>query len=321
MSRKVIIGAAGFIGFHLAKSFLDDGEPEVVLIDNFINTNPDKYFDRLISMAGCQFFNVDAKNADIVGSLIRKKDIVFNFTAVNGTKKFYEIPHTVLRETSVPSILIPEICAKNEVDLYVYFGSSESYAGGVTLGITKIPTHESVPLVISDVNNPRWSYAAAKTIGEMATISANLQYGLRYQILRIHNFYGPRMGTNHVIPDLIANFSAKKNEVLGCSQSRTFLFIDDGINYIKLLYKNFQSYNQIINIGSQHEIRIRELAEIIMKEINEAGVIECKEFPEGSVGRRVPDLSKLNSYVELNETTLRAGITATVNWYKDNEQN
>jgi len=319
MSRKVIIGAAGFIGFHLAKSFLDDGESEVVLIDNFINSKPDKYFDQLTRMAGCEFFNVDAKSADIVGSLIRKNDIVFNLAAINGTKKFYEIPHTVLSETSVPSILIPEICAKNKVDLYVYFGSSESYAGGVTLGITKIPTNESVPLVISDVNNPRWSYAAAKTIGEIATISANLEYGLRYQILRIHNFYGPRMGTNHVIPDLIANFSAKIYKVSGCSQSRTFLYINDGINYIKLLYKNLESHNQIINIGSQHEIRIRELAEIIMKEINELGVMECREFPDGSVSRRVPDLTKLNSYMELNETTLSAGITATVNWYKENE--
>ena len=319
MSRKVIIGAAGFIGFHLAKSFLDDGESEVILIDSFVNSKPDIFFDQLTRMARCKFFNVDAKNVDIVGSLIRKKDIVFNLAAINGTKKFYDIPHTVLSETSIPSILIPEICAKNKVDLYVYFGSSESYAGGVTLGITKIPTNETVPLVISDVNNPRWSYAAAKTIGEVATISANLQFGLRYQILRIHNFYGPRMGTNHVIPDLIAKFSAENYRVAGCDQSRTFLYVNDGINYIKSLYKNYESYNQIINIGSQYEVKINELAEMIMKEIGKTGTIECEESPAGSVSRRVPDLTKLNNYMKLSETTLRSGISTTVSWYKENE--
>jgi nucleoside-diphosphate-sugar epimerase len=319
MSRKVIIGAAGFIGFHLAKSFLDDGESEVILIDSFVNSKPDKYFDQLTRMARCKFFNVDAKNVDIVGSLIRKKDIVFNLAAINGTKQFYDIPHTVLSETSIPSILIPEICAKNKVDLYVYFGSSESYAGGVTLGITKIPTNESVPLVISDVNNPRWSYAAAKTIGEIATISANLQFGLQYQILRIHNFYGPRMGTNHVIPDLIVKFSAKNFRVSGCDQSRTFLYVNDGINYIKSLYKNYEAYNQIINIGSQYEIKINKLAEMIMKEIGKPGTIECEESPTGSVSRRVPDLTKLNNYIKLSETTLCSGISTTVSWYKENE--
>lgn len=319
MSRIVIIGAAGFIGFHLAKSFLDDGESEVILIDNFINSKLDKSFSQLTNMDRCNFFNLDAKDVDKIGKLIRKKDIVFNLAAINGTQQFYNIPHTVLSETSIPSILIPEICAKNKVDLYVYFGSSESYAGGVTLGITKIPTNESVPLVISDVDNPRWSYAVAKTIGEIATISANLQYGLQYQILRIHNFYGPRMGANHVIPDLIAKFSAKNYSVLGCDQSRTFLFVKDGINYIKSLYKNCESYNQIINIGSQYEIKISVLAEIIMKEIGNPGTIECEESPAGSVSRRVPDLTKLNSYVKLSETTLCSGISKTVTWYKDNE--
>ena len=319
MSRKVIIGAAGFIGFHLAKSFLDDGDSDVILIDNFVNSKQDECFNQLTKLTRCTFFNIDAKNVDEVGRLIRKEDIVFNLAAINGTKQFYDIPHTVLSETSIPSILIPEICAKNKVGLYVYFGSSESYAGGVSLGITKIPTKESVPLVVSDVNNPRWSYAVAKTVGEIATISANLQYGLSYQILRIHNFYGPRMGTNHVIPDLIEKFSAQNYRVSGCDQSRTFLYIDDGIKYIKSLSKNHKSHNQVINIGSQYEIKIRDLAEMIMGEFNVHGVIQCEASPEGSVDRRVPDLTKLHTYVKLSEATLGSGITTTVNWYKENE--
>jgi nucleoside-diphosphate-sugar epimerase len=85
------------------------------------------------------------------------------------------------------------------------------------------------------------------------------------------------------------------------------------------LYKNYESYNQIINIGSQYEIKISELAKMIMKEIGKPGTIECEESPAGSVSRRVPDLTKLNNYVKLNETTLFSGISTTVDWYKENE--
>lgn len=318
MSRKVIIGAAGFIGYHLAKSFLDDGKSEVVLIDNFMNSGADEYFNQLRNKTKSKFFIVDAKDINQVSSLIREKDIVFNLAALNGTQQFYDKPYTVLKETSIPSILIPELCAKNRVGLYVYFGSSESYAGGVTLGITDVPTKESVPLIVSDINNPRWSYAAAKTVGEVAAVSANLQFGLPYQILRIHNFYGPRMGKNHVIPDLIAKFSNNNYKVLGCDQSRTFLFVDDGINYVRLLCENYKSYNQVINIGSQFEIRISELAKIILKETGKSATLECEEAPIGSVNRRVPDLTKLQTLTGLHETSLQSGVGLTVKWYKQN---
>ena len=68
-----------------------------------------------------------------------------------------------------------------------------------------------------------------------------------------------------------------------------------------------------------NEIKINKLAEMIMKEIGKPGTIECEESPTGSVSRRVPDLTKLNNYIKLSETTLCSGISTTVSWYKENE--
>ena len=105
---------------------------------------------------------------------------------------------------------------------YIYFGSSESYAGGLDLGIIELPTKESIPLVVPDIENIRWSYGASKTLGEIATISNHVQNKLNFLIVRLHNIYGPRMGVKHVIPDLIQRFLAFNGGVYGLDETRSF---------------------------------------------------------------------------------------------------
>jgi nucleoside-diphosphate-sugar epimerase len=151
--------------------------------------------------------------------------------------------------------LAAEYSAISNVKKYVYFGSSESYAGGLDLEIIDLPTKENVPLVVPDITNVRWSYGASKTLGEIATISNHEQHKLNFLIVRLHNIYGPRMGIKHVIPDLIQRFLALDGGVYGIDETRSFMFVDDFIELLMALaFESGIKQNCVYNIGSQNEI-------------------------------------------------------------------
>ncbi len=226
----------------------------------------------------------------------------------------------VIHNSALSSIFAAEYSAAANVVSYIYFASSESYAGGVSLGLLEVPTAENVPLVIEDVNNPRWSYAASKSIGEVSTIANHVQFGLQYYILRIHNIYGPRMGFNHVVPDLIRKFSLGNFQVNGVHETRAFLFIKD-LNRIlyEVIFTEKLKKNAIYNVGSNNEITIFNLAKLILKEMNIESKIEPIQSFKGSVPKRCPDTSLIRSQISYPDTPLSVGIRETLAWYKNNE--
>lgn len=320
--RIVILGAAGFIGYHLAKYFLLNTSYKLFLIDNFINGKFDKEFQELLLNKRVNFVDLDLSYQTSYVDLFTNYDIVFNCSALNGTQNFYSKPVKVIRNSALTAILAAEYCALAGVVKYVYFGSSESYAGGLDLNLIQIPTKENVPLVVPNVNNSRWSYAVSKSIGEISTIANYQQFGLNYLILRLHNIYGPRMGTKHVIPDLIYRFSSMDGGVYGLDETRAFMYVDDFVEIVyKLVFTESAIHNCIYNVGSMHELSIRDLALVIKEEMNSHVSIYSMGNFNGSVKRRCPDTSKLKSQIDYIETSIREGISKTVNWYLENKIN
>lgn len=317
--RIIVLGAAGFIGFHLSKRLSELNHVDLVLVDNLIRGVEDKEFKKLIEKESVSFKELDLSREISYKDLFRPRDIVINCAALNGTQNFYQIPVEVLRHSAITSILSSEFVAKNNVSKYIYFGSAESYAGGVNLGIIKVPTPENVPLVIDCPENVRWSYAASKTIGEIATIANQKQLGLNAVILRVHNIYGPRMGDKHVIPDLVYKFSKGNFEVQGAHESRAFMYVNDLVNVILKFVFDFDSFPDLIfNVGSRREINIRDLATMIMNELGfNQHLIEIPSL-EGSVLKRVPDTNKLRNLLEFEETDLKDGIRNYIDWFKSN---
>jgi nucleoside-diphosphate-sugar epimerase len=318
-NRIVILGAAGFLGFNLAKYFHQNSSLEIILVDNFLNGKKDLDFLQLINSTRIKFLELDLSCHNSYENLFLSTDIVLNCAAFNGTQNFYNRPADVIRNSALSSILAAQYCAVANVISYVYFGSSESYAGGVSIGITKVPTAENVPLVLEDVRNPRWSYAASKSMGEVATIANHLQNNLQYYILRIHNIYGPRMGTHHVIPDLIKKFSMGNFQVHGVNETRAFFYVEDLNNILsQIIFSHKVRINSTYNVGSTHEIRIADLAELLLKEMNIHAKIQPIDPFLGSVRRRCPDTSLLKSQISYTETPLVEGINKTLTWYKKN---
>jgi nucleoside-diphosphate-sugar epimerase len=305
----IVIGGAGFVGFHLSQALIESGY-QVTLIDNLSNSKIDKELSILLKSSNVTFHNIDA-SSDKLQDFLDRESIVLNLAAINGTEPFYSKPFDVLYDSSLPSLSIPKACVLASVKEYYYFGSSESYAGGVNLGYTEVPTKENVPLIVESPENPRWSYATAKILGEMAALSAHSQYGLQVGIFRLHNIYGPRMETSHVVPDLIEKFSKGILEVFNCKHTRSFMYIDDAVKAILTCIQTgflIRHPSRILNIGSGQETTIFELAQMILRLQSKEGEIRCIEGHLGSVTRRLPDITKMREFYTDNLLELPEGL-------------
>ena len=314
-NRVVILGAAGFIGYHLAKSLAVEAKVDLLLVDNFIRGANDEDFLKLSGLQNVNFAELDLSKESSFENLFNKSDLVINCAALNGTQNFYQVPLDVMLNTGISAFFAARYAALAQVHKYIYLGSSESYAGGVNLGFVGVPTSENVPLVIENVENIRWSYSLGKTFGEIACYSANSQLGLNFQILRIHNIYGPRMGNKHVIPDLIEKFRLGNMDVPGHGESRAFMYIDDLVGVVRFLIANENNDIKLMNVGSQTETLIKILAEKIAKFLDMEKPIKPLESWPGSVKRRLPDTSLLRSMYAFDETSLDEGLDKTISWY------
>ena len=314
-NRVVILGAAGFIGYHIAESLAVDAKIDLLLVDNFIRGAKDDDFLRLLDLQNVNFVELDLSKESSFKNLFKQSDLVINCAALNGTQNFYQVPLDVMLNTGVSAFFAAQYAALAHVYKYIYLGSSESYAGGVNLGFVGVPTSENVPLVIENIENIRWSYSLGKTFGEIACYSASSQLGLNFQILRIHNIYGPRMGNKHVIPDLIEKFRSGNMNVPGHSESRAFMYIDDLVGVVRFLIADENNDIKLMNVGSQTETVIKILAEKIAKVLKIETAIKPMESWPGSVNRRLPDTALLRSIYAFKETSLDEGLDKTISWY------
>jgi len=315
--RIIVLGAAGFIGFHLSLELSKIKGVSLVIVDNHARGSNDIAYKNLSEMENVRAIDLDLSIESSYENLFQRGDYVINCAALNGTQNFYDFPVQVIRNSAITSILAAEYGSKIGINKYIYLGTPESYASGLELGIVTIPTPENVPLIIDSPLNIRWSYAASKTIGEVASMANLEQFGLNSIILRVHNIYGPRMGNNHVIPDLVEKFINGNFEVHGVNETRAFMYIDDLIQIlVKFIFETNEFKNRIFHIGSSKETHILDLAKLIMNELKiEGDIIPVKNFT-GSVLRRLPDTTLLNDYVSYKETELKSGIQKYIEWYK-----
>lgn len=324
-SKKVLItGGAGFIGLHLARLHAK-GNYDITLVDNFFRGKDDPDLQALLK-ANRQ---IKLIQADLTSQKDWKKikepfDYFYHLAAVNGTDLFYKIPHEVLRINLLATIYGLEWFKDNnpKISKILFTSSNEAYAGGLeSFNQLPIPTPEDVPLVISDVKNPRWSYAATKAIGEQLFLHYATSYKLRTVIVRPHNFYGPRAGFNHVIPQFSERIVKKVDPfpIYGADDTRSFCYIQDAVKAMKLVMESKKTDNDIYHIGSHDETLIKDLAEMLFKVADwHPKKLEIHKSPSGSVKRRLADVSKIKKAVGWEaKTSLENGLRQTFDWYKD----
>jgi len=317
--KLLITGGAGFIGIHLARFHATRGD-DVVLFDNLFKSagERDRELEELTQLSNVELVEVDLTRpiqADVTGSF----DLVYHLAAINGTRLFYEIPYTVARTNLLCTLHLLDWLEGQTVEKLVYASTSETYAEAGKVGLLRIPSDEDTPVVFTQPTPVRYSYGTSKFMGENLCVWFGSTRGVPVSVVRYHNIYGPRMGDKHVMPEFITRLQQGEDpfSVYGGDETRAFCYVDDAVEATAAVGESEACEGETIHIGdSSREIRIDELARIMMELMGVQGVIEERGGRSGSVSRRCPDTSKLKrltGYVA--RTDLEEGLKQTISWY------
>jgi nucleoside-diphosphate-sugar epimerase len=294
----LITGASGFIGNALY-SKLKNENYNIIGFDNFFRG---KNLKNQTIIKGSIF---DKK---ILKKLIRKSDIIIHLVAINGTRNFYNIPDKVF-EVSMRGAMILYDCL-NEIgdkNKKILLASSGEVYGEPK----KIPTDERVSLVVKDIFNNRYSYGGGKICQDLIARYLISKVVKECIIFRPHNVYGPNMGFDHVIPELMMKSLKAKNKITiegSGKETRSFCYIDDFLNGLIILIKKRINGFNIFNIGNDYEISINNLTKLIIKNSKKNLLVQNKKLRTGSSKRRCPDIKKIKKLGYKPIVSLETGI-------------
>jgi UDP-glucose 4-epimerase len=192
--------------------------------------------------------------------------------------------------------------SKNSSVKHVYFSSSSEVYGEPV----ELPQNEHrTPL------NSRVPYAVVKNVGESFFRSYWQAFSLPYTIFRYFNTYGPNQSTDFVVAKFLA--SALKNQDISIygdgSQTRTFTYVDDTIEVCTKIFDEHLLINDVINIGNDELMTIKELAELTIKITqSKSKIVFLPPLKEGDMTRRQPDNSKMREILNKKLISVEEGI-------------
>lgn len=300
--RKILVtGGAGFIGGSLAEKLLNDPNNFVVIVDNLLTGK--SYNLPKTNSKNWEFINCNAnKLEDMLPVMVSHKfDFVFHYAAVVGVQRTLQNPISVLKDIDgIRNIL--HLSKNTGVKRVLYASSSEVYGESV-----RYPQDEiSTPL------NSRLPYAVVKNVGESFCRSYKQEFGLDYTIFRFFNTYGPKQSEDFVISKFVK--MALNNEDITIygdgQQQRTFCFIDDNIDTCIKILNNDLHINDVVNVGSNIETSIEELAKTIIEITNsKSNLVFLPPLKEGDMKRRCPDVRRMNEILGRDRISLKEGLS------------
>jgi len=323
MPKTLVLGGAGFIGFYIVEKLSSLDGYEITVCDNLSRGRRDAQMDRLLAeRPSVNFINADLADVNSYSSLGTGYDQVYLLASVVGVRYTSEMPDRVVYINSMINMLALEWLKGLGTAKVLFSSTSEVYAGAAeAIPGFPIPTPENVPLAIDDITNTRFSYAASKILGEAAVIAYNRIHELPATIVRYHNVYGPRMGYEHVIPELSLRLLRGKDPfvVYGCDQYRAFCYISDAVDAtIAAMESEATNSGEIIHIGRDEETQIEVLAEKLCDIADFHPKLKHVQAPSGSTNRRCPDISKARNLLSYEPRVgLDEGLKKTFQWYSD----
>ncbi len=300
MAKILVTGGAGFIGSALAEKLIRDTNNYVVIIDNLSTGHIGKLPE--LPQTNWQFIKADVNDYRDMAPIMTSHqfDIVFHFAALVGVIRTQENPVKVLQDIDgIKNILS---LSKNTSVKRIFFSSSSEIYGDPV----EIPQN-----VYTTPLNSRLPYAIVKNVGEAYMRSFKQEYGLDYTIFRFFNTYGPKQSRDFVISKFIlAALNNNDITIYGDGmQTRTFCYIDDNIDACLKTYYENKFVNDVINIGGNREIPIKELAEIIINATgSKSRIIFVDPLKEGDMRRRQPDNSDMKTLLGRNLIKVEDGI-------------
>ena len=310
-AKYLITGGAGFIGSHLVDALLARGD-EVVVLDDF-STGSRANLGNAISSESFTLHRGSAANAAVVDALTAECDLVLHFAAAVGVDLVFRETAASIETNLLTTRTVLQSADRTDTPVVVA-SSSEVYGKNQSL-----PLAEDDDLALGPPTSPRWSYAAAKAMGEWLALSLARERGLRVQCLRLFNTVGPRQSGAYgmVLPKFVRQaLGGDPITVYGDGmQTRCFAHVADVVDAVLRLTATPVAWGQVVNVGSDVEVSIGELAESVRACCESDSSVVCVPredlydnlFEEPL--RRVPDLRRLR---ELTGSAPQASIERVV---------
>lgn len=310
--RKILVtGAAGFIASSLVEKLIQDKDNFVVGVDNM---STGKKSNLPAEQDNFNFIKADVNDFNDISSIMLNYsfDYVFHYAAVVGVQRTQNNPVKVLKDIDgIKNIL--NLAKNTGVKRVFYSSSSEVYGEPF-----EFPQNEkTTPL------NSRVPYAVVKNVGEAFLKSFYKEYGLNYTIFRFFNTYGPKQSEDFVVSKFIKNaLEGKDIHIYGDgTQTRTFCYIDDNIEATLITFYENKMINDIINIGSNIEVKIINLAKKIIKLCNSnSKILFLPPLKEGDMKRRKADNRKMKELLGRELKPLDEGLKLVINAFKEKRE-
>jgi nucleoside-diphosphate-sugar epimerase len=317
MKKILVTGGTGFLGSALVKELVRQGHA-VRVLDNDSRGNVRKLGEFASQV---EIVQADIRDQEAVLKATCGMELVYHLAFVNGTRFFYEKPEVVLDVGVRGALTTLEAAKVHEIERYVLASSSEVYQTPNT-----VPTDESASILLPDITNPRYSYAGGKVISELLALNFLRKTDTDCVIFRPHNFIGPDMGFEHVIPELARKIFenslglTRKEidlEIQGSGEeTRAFCYVDNGVQGT-ILCADKGGDGEIYHIGEMRETSILDLVKMIGEILGVTINIVPGPLRAGGTPRRCPDTAKLEALGYVPSVGLEESLQRTVEWYAD----
>ena len=307
--KILVTGGAGFIGSHLCKRLLDDGN-DVICLDNFFTGTK----DNILNLMSNKRFEL--MRHDVTFPLYVEVDQIYNL-ACPASPIHYQFDPVQTTKTSVHGAINMLGLAKRTGARILQASTSEVYGDP--------EVHPQVESYWGRVNpiGIRSCYDEGKRCAETLFFDYYRQNKVDIRVIRIFNTYGPNMHPND--GRVVSNFivQALKNEDITIygdgSQTRSFQYVDDLVNGMIKMMNNEKDFVGPVNIGNPHDFTIKQLAEKVLELIPESkSKIIYKDLPQDDPKQRKPDISLAKEKLDWEpKIELKEGLKKTIEYFKN----
>jgi UDP-glucuronate decarboxylase len=305
--RILVTGGAGFLGSHLIDRL---SNCEILVVDD-LSTMNETYLPSRV-----KFKRIKAEDFRTDENF----NIIAHMAARPSPDDYVNNPVDTMLANSVGTYNMLEIARKND-SVFFFTSSSEVYGSAEV-----VPTPETYWGMVNPVGT-RSCYDESKRFSEALILSYYRQYGLDVRIERVFNVYGPRLRGDGSYGRVISRFilralNGEPLEVHGDGlQTRAFLYVDDWVNATIKVISLGKLCGEVINVGSDREVRILELAKKIIKLTNSNSKIVYGPERPNDPRRRAADISKARELLNwAPKVTLDEGLRKTIEWFSRKAQ-
>ncbi len=313
MSKTILVtGGGGFLGSHLCKRLLDEGN-DVLCVDNFF-TGRKRNIRRLLDNPHFELIR-----HDVTFPLYLEVDEIYNL-ACPASPIHYQHDPVQTTKTSVHGAINMLGLAKRLRAKILQASTSEVY------GDPNI--HPQTEDYWGNVNpiGPRSCYDEGKRCAETLFFDYHRQHDLQIKVIRIFNTYGPHMHPNdgRVVSNFIVQALQNKDITIygDGSQTRSFCYVDDLIDGMVRMMNTGDDVTGPVNLGNPQERTIRELAELIIKLTGSSSKLITMDLPADDPKKRRPNIQRAKQLLDWQpKTPIERGLERTIAYFRGELEN